>query len=72
MSETLCEIEVVNFFTGWQLIEKAWQDYTLNLHEIIKHDGGNEFEVPHTTPVERAKLVPNFYDDSAYDVYIDA
>lgn len=52
------------------LIEKAWQDRTLNLHEIIMRDGGNEFEVPHVSAAQRALLVPDFHDDSAYDAYL--
>jgi len=38
-------------------IERAWVDRELALRQIIKHKGRNTFEVPHTKPAERAKIL---------------
>lgn len=47
-------------------IERTWQDRTLNLREIIKHKGNNEFEVPHVSPAVRAALVPKYSEECHY------
>jgi hypothetical protein len=47
-------------------IERTWQDRTLNLREIIKHSGNNEFEVPHVSPAVRAALVPKYSEECHY------
>ena len=41
-----------------ELFERAFQNRKLALQEIIKHKGGNRFDIPHISKAKRAKLLP--------------